>query len=415
MILDKYSFGIGDRFGHQGKAQLQAIIKARDAGVDITPVWNKSHREHTIVKTDPDSVRSEADNAVRQLNWRGPYYVDADHINLSNVDLFMDSSDFFTLDVADFMEKKANQTDIEAFVGKYKKYRGLLDIEGIETAITITEDLIRAIAEKVLGAVKEAGKIYRHIEAAKGRDNFITEVSMDETLLPQKPVELLFILAALADEGIPVKTIAPKFTGRFNKGVDYVGDIAQFEKEFNENLAVIAFAIREFDLPKSLKLSIHSGSDKFSIYAPINRAIKKYDVGLHLKTAGTTWLGELIGLSLAGGNGLEMAKEIYIKAFGRFDELCEPYANVIDIEKSKLPLPESVKRWTSQEYAFTLQHDRSCNYYNRDFRQLLHVGYKIAAEIGQEYLNAIERYEDIIAGCVSENIFERHIKPLFLE
>ncbi len=238
---------------------------------------------------------------------------------------------------------------------------------------------------------------------------------MDEADQPQKPIEIFFILAAIAEKAIPVQTIAPRFTGRFNKGVDYVGDIAQFEKEFTENLAVIAFSIKEFNLPENLKLSIHSGSDKFSIYAPINRVLKKFDAGLHLKTAGTTWLEELIGLSLAGGDGLEIAKEIYIKAFDRFDELCEPYANVIDIEKAKLPLPQSVKLWTSQEYASTLQHEKSCKYYNKDFRQLLHVGYKIAAEIGEEYVNAIKRHKDIIAGCVSENIFERHIKPLFLE
>ena len=352
---------------------------------------------------------------MKQLAWEDAYYVDADHINLSNVDLFIDSSDFFTIDVADFIGKKADDGDINDFVQRYKKYIGFLDIKGIDKSIEITKDSIREIAGKVLAAVKEAGRIYRHIETKKGKDNFIAEVSMDETDQPQKPIEIFFILAAIAEQAIPAWTIAPKFTGRFNKGVDYVGDIAQFEKEFTENLAVIAFSIKEFDLPKNLKLSIHSGSDKFSIYGPINRAIKKFDAGLHLKTAGTTWLEELIGLSLAGGDGLEIAKEIYIKAFDRFDELCEPYASVIDIEKANLPSPESVKRWTSRQYASALQHDKSCENYNKDFRQLLHVGYKIAAEIGEEYTDAIKRHEDIIAGCVSENIFQRHIKPLFLE
>jgi len=83
MILEKYSLGIGDRFGHQGKAQLQAIIRAKKEGVNITPVWNKSHREHTIIKTSPGDVRIEADETVKALGWSGSYCVDADHIGLN--------------------------------------------------------------------------------------------------------------------------------------------------------------------------------------------------------------------------------------------------------------------------------------------------------------------------------------------
>src|SRR6202044_1502107 len=99
----------------------------------------------------------------------------------------------------------------------------------------------------------------------KGEGKFVSEISMDETDSPQTPVELLIILAAIADEKIPIQTIAPKFAGRFNKGVDYVGDVKQFSKEFEEDLAAIAFAIQRYGLPNNLKLSVHSGSDKFSI------------------------------------------------------------------------------------------------------------------------------------------------------
>ena len=415
MNLEKYSFGIGDRFGHQGRAQLQAIIKAKQACIDITPVWNKSHREHTIIGTAPGDVRSEADAAVKTLGWGGSYRVDADHIGLKNVDLFIDSSDFFTLDVADFIGEPADEAAIKAFVEKHKNLVGSVQIPGIDEALNITAEQIKAIAAKTLLAVTEAGKIYRHIATTKGAGNFITEVSMDETDQPQTPVEMLFILAAIADEGIPAQTIAPKFTGRFNKGVDYVGDVAQFGKEFEEDLAVIAFAVKEFGLPKELKLSVHSGSDKFSIYGPINKALKKFGAGLHLKTAGTTWLEELIGLALAGGEGLSISKEVYTNALGRFDELCGPYATVIDIDKSGLPSPETVEKWSGEQYADALRHDQSCASYNRNFRQLLHVGYKVAAEMGDEFLDALKRYEETIAQNVTQNIFERHIKPIFMD
>ncbi|MFC1794669.1 tagaturonate epimerase family protein [Planctomycetota bacterium] len=415
MILEKYSFGIGDRFCHQGKAQLSALMKAKEQGLSITPVWNKSHREHTIIGTKPADTRQEALDAVKALQWDGPYYVDADHIGPSNVDQFIESSDFFTLDVADFIDQPADKADVDAFIKKYSKYIGSFTIDGIEHTLDITEEKISVIAGKFLLAVRQADEIYRHIAEAKGTGNFITEVSMDETDQPQTPVEMLFILAAIADEGIPAQTIAPKFTGRFNKGVDYVGDVTAFAKEFEEDLAVVAFAVGEFGLPENLKLSIHSGSDKFSIYSPISRALKKFDAGLHVKTAGTTWLEELIGLAMAAPDGLSIAKEVYTKAINRFDELCGPYATVIDIDTAELPTAEQVETWDGQSFASALRHDQSCEQYNPNFRQLLHVAYKIAAEMGTRFSDALDRHESIIAENVAENIYERHVRPLFME
>jgi hypothetical protein len=415
MKLEKYSFGIGDRFARQGKAQLAAIIKAKQQGLNITPVWNKSNREHTIIGTTPQDTRKEADNAVSAAAFEDPYFVDADHIGLNNVDAFIESSDFFTLDVADFMGQPAQESEMQAFIEKHKKFIGSLAIPGIDATFQITQQQVRTIAAKCLLAIKEAGKIYRHIESAKGTGNFITEVSMDETDQPQTPVEMLFILAAIADEGIPAGTIAPKFTGRFNKGVDYVGDVAKFATEFEADVAVVDFATKEFNLPRDLKLSIHSGSDKFSIYGPIAKTLKKFDAGLHLKTAGTTWLEELIGLAMADGDGLSLAKEVYAVAISRIDELCTPYANVIDIDIAALPAPDIVDQWDADTFASTLRHDQSCKNYDLNLRQLLHVAYKIAAEMGPRYFDALEKYTDIIAQNVTENIYERHIKPLFMQ
>jgi len=413
MKLEKYSFGLGDRFGHQGKAQLNALIKAKQEGLDIVPVWNKSHREHTIIGTYPCDVRTEADAAVERLNWAGSYYVDADHINMSNVDLFIESSNFFTLDVADYIGKVPSRDDQKRFRDSALKYAGTLNIPDIQEKFAITEEDIDRIGSKFLFAVKEAGRIYCHIEQAKGKDNFITEVSMDESDAPQSPVELFFVLLMIAEEKIPAQTIAPKFTGRFNKGVDYTGDVAQFEKEFNQDIAVTNFAIKEFALPGNLKLSVHSGSDKFSIYGPINKALKRFDAGVHIKTAGTTWLEELIGLAQAGQEGLEIAKAIYNESLTRFDELCEPYATVIDIDKNKLLSLDDIEKWDGQTFAAALRHDQTCSSYNPDFRQLLHVGYKIAAQMGDRYLDAVQRYEQTIASNVTDNIYQRHILPVF--
>jgi hypothetical protein len=275
--------------------------------------------------------------------------------------------------------------------------------------------MLTDIYRKYLTAIKEASAIYKQICLQKDKETFVTEVSLDENLEPQSPVELFFILLGLAKEGIPVQTIAPKFTGRFNKGVDYVGDLEQFTREFEDDIAVTQFAISEFGLPSSLKLSVHSGSDKFSLYKPIHNALKKFDAGLHLKTAGTTWLEEVIGLAESGGEGLEIAKLIYASAYTRREELMKPYATVVDINFEKLPTPETVAEWTGERFANTLRHEQSHPLFNINFRQLLHVSFKLAAEMGERYTNALKQYAEIVGKNVTENIFDRHLKPLFLD
>jgi hypothetical protein len=387
---------------------------AAERRVEVIPVWNKSNREHGVVGSEPASVRAAADAAVRDLGWKRPYHVDADHINLSTVDRFLPASDFFTLDVAAAIGQPPAPADLEAFLERHPELVGRLTIPGIEKPLETTRQSIAEIVRRYLFAAQEAGRIYRHIAERKGPGAFITEVSMDETDLPQTPPQLLVILAAISDAGIPIQTIAPKFTGRFNKGVDYVGDLAQFEKEFNDDLAVIAHAVQQYGLPANLKLSVHSGSDKFSIYPAIRHALQHHNAGVHVKTAGTNWLEELIGLAESGGEGLALAKEIYTNAFAHRDALCEPYAAVIDIDFARLPAPETVNRWSSAQYTSALRHDQSNPAFDSNLRQLLHVGYKEAAKMGPRYLEMLVRCEAQISRNVTENLFERHIRPLFL-
>jgi hypothetical protein len=412
--LEKYTLGVGDRFAHQAKAQLRACVQAAGAGVEVTPVWNKSYREHGIVGSKPPSVLAAAELAVRELGWGKAFHVDADHIRLDIVDEFIETSDFYTLDVADSIGEPAPDEDVRAFVGRHPELIGRIEIPGIGEPFETTQAEIERIARKFLKAVQDAGAIYRHVLSVKGEGNFIAEVSMDETDTPQTPPELLVILAAIADERIPAQTVAPKFTGRFNKGVDYVGDVAQFEKEFNEDIAVISHAVKTYELPANLKLSVHSGSDKFSIYEPIRRALARTGAGIHVKTAGTTWLEEIIGLAEAGGEGLRLAKEIYQKALADIDALCAPYATVIDIDRSTLPTAEEVEGWTSEQYVGALRHDQSNPLYNPSLRQLLHVGYKVAAKMGDRYLGLLRENEEVVGRNVTENLYDRHIKPLFI-
>ena len=118
--------------------------------------------------------------AVKYLGWEGPYFVDADHINLSNVDRFIDHCDFFTLDVAMYIGNPSNAGEIKAFKESCADMGKSIAIPGIPEPILISDELLDSVAGKYLAAIKEAGRIYRHIREAKGEGNFVTEVSMGE-------------------------------------------------------------------------------------------------------------------------------------------------------------------------------------------------------------------------------------------
>ena len=411
--LGKYSIGMGDRFGHQGHAQLRAIIEAGKKGIDITPVWNKSNREHSIIGTEPGDVRKEADEVTKRAGFNKPYFVDADHINLDTVDRFIESSDFFTIDVASYIGKRAGKDEIRAFLQGADKYAGRLIIPGIKKPFEVNIKQITEIAGRYLFAAIKAWETFRKIEKAKGRGTFIAEVSMDEVPHPQTPVELFFILMMLGDEGIPVQTIAPKFSGRFNKGVDYVGDTDDFKEEFEADLMVIDYAVKEFGLPDNLKMSIHSGSDKFRLYPLIGSVVRKHNKGFHLKTAGTTWLEEVTGLAESGGPAFEFVREIYCKSLDKSEELCAPYADVIDINISKLPSKQVVSGWDGKKFAGALRHVPGNPSYNPNMRQLMHVAYKMAAERMDEYFSLLKENEKTVSNCVFENMYRRHICRLF--
>ena len=352
---------------------------------------------------------------MRSLGWSRPYFLDADHINLNTFERFLAPCDFFTIDVADNIGQKSDPDQIARFVARHPELQGTLHIPEIDQPFHLDKTSVERVATQFLAAVQHAGEIFRAIAKRKGEDNFVAEISLDETDTPQTPAELLIILAAIADESIPVQTIAPKFTGRFNKGVDYSGDVSQFAREFREDLATIAYAVKQYRLATNLKLSVHSGSDKFSIYPSIREGLAEFGAGVHVKTAGTTWLEEVVGLAEAGGEGLVLAKQIYAEAFAHAAELCAPYATVIDIDTGKLPSPDDVSRWNSEQVAHALRHDLHNPAYNPNVRQLLHVGFKIAARMGSRYTDALEANREIISRNVTHNLFERHIRPLFLQ
>src|SRR5215831_4520812 len=130
--LEEYSIGVGDRFGMQAEAQLRACILLEQDGVKVTPVWNKSNREHIIIGSEPADTRLAADSAVRKLGWKGAYCVDADHVRLETVDRFIAHSDYFTLDVGDAIGAPVPAETIEKFLTRHSELREPISFPGLE-------------------------------------------------------------------------------------------------------------------------------------------------------------------------------------------------------------------------------------------------------------------------------------------
>lgn len=404
---------MGDRFGRQGKAQLQSVLDARKSGMDVAPVWNKSKREHTLIGTEPQSLRDEADAAVQALGYNGPYFVDADHITIQTVDDFLSCSDFFTLDVADSLGHPPASEENSARYREALKGLGEVSIEGLDEPIVFDEAAAEQIVSNYGLAIEAAKELFEKIALSRTDGKFAIEVSMDETETPQGPKELLGILRLLSLEQVPAQTVAPKFTGRFNKGVDYVGDVDQFRSEFEADLLVVGHAIEHFGMPESLKLSVHSGSDKFSLYPVIKELVAKHNAGLHLKTAGTTWLEEVIGLAESGGEGLAFIKDLYVEALQHFDELTGPYATVLDIDPSQLPGAEEAGQWTSEDVIAMVAHDPGHPRFNSGLRQFFHVAFKLAAKAGDRYYNLLDANAVVINRRVYDNLHDKHIVKVF--
>ncbi len=409
MHLSRFSIGTGDRFGLEGEAQIAAFKALRERGGDADIVWNKSNREHVIIGSSPADQERAAAESIRNTAWNGKWFVDADHITMKTVDWFIPHCNFFTIDVAETIGTPASPDARNTYLA-----RAAFLLNKGSAPVEVTKSDLETVADKFLTAVQEAGITYRHIAERRAPGSFVVELSMDETDTPQTPGQVAAILVAVAAEKLPIATFAPRFPGKFLKGVDYVGDVAEFMRSFEAETKIVQWAPKALGLPEDLKLSIHTGSDKYKLYKGIHEIITRLGAGVHLKTAGTTWLEEIVGLAEAGGDGLAIAKRVYTSAYVRIDELTAPYANVVEIDRSRLPKPEEVATWDSVTFVSALRHEPGSSTMRSDMRQLMHVGFRIAAEMGDEYLSALRVYRESVARNVRNNLFERHLVPLIL-
>ena len=413
LTLNKYSFGFGDRFSLHSNAFFNALKQAHDNGIQITPIWNKSIREYSILGDKPAQIKSKVDVLMKQHDWCKKYIIDADHINNENLDEFIDYCDYFTIDVSVYIRKLAHYDEMDSFIKYNQKYIGRMNVPGMSETFQVFENMITSFAGMYLLAAQKAGEIYELIKQKKGHANFITEISMDEVHYSHSPLELFFILNALAYYNVDFQLISPKFIGRFNKNIDYNGDTNKFKAELEMYLKMINFAIEEFHLNPNLKLSIHSGSDKFLIYPIIKEVLKEFGAGIHVKTSGIGWLESIIVLSEKEGKYFSFVKDIYNESYENFSDLVVPYDKVIDINKSKLPSPEEFKSIEGKQFKAFLDNHPENDRYNPTLRQFMSCAYITAASHKETYQELVKEHLEEINARISEKLYKWHFEKIF--
>lgn len=286
------SFGFGDRLGLATPGHIAAL---RQSPLDIQPIFSQqSVRENVRTGRTPQEVMDDAMRAVEAAGWDKPWGADADH--LKTVDELPDFVDagytFYTVDPGGYVDNDADTDILAVLHEKAKRYdfAALMDLylsddTDIGFGVFDEEKLLRAVV-KYGQAIQHTIVMYRRLCDLK--DNFDFEVSVDETEAPTTPLEHFFIVKELARAGVQFTSLAPRFIGRFEKGVDYIGDLGALDAELAKHAAVT----RQFG---TYKLSLHSGSDKFSVYPLI---VKHWGRRVHVKTAGTSYLEALRTLAV---------------------------------------------------------------------------------------------------------------------
>ncbi len=279
------SFGFGDRLGLATPGHIAAV-----KGTKFAPIFaQQSVRENARTGRTPQQVLDDAKRAVEAAKWDAPWGADADHLKtVADLPPFVAAGyTFFTVDpgahvdnAADtdplpVLQEKAGGTDLDQLSDRYLRPAGKQPWGEFDP-----QKLLRAEV-KYGQAIRHTVGMYRRLSQMK--DNFDFEVSVDETDSPTTPLEHFFIASELTWQGVRFTSLAPRFIGRFEKGVDYIGDLSALDAELAKHSAVTAHF-------GTYKLSLHSGSDKFSVYPLIS---KHWGEHLHVKTAGTSYLEAL--------------------------------------------------------------------------------------------------------------------------
>ena len=395
----KLSAGCGDRLGPATPGHIRAI---RNAGTIAPILAQQSMRENARTGRSPQQVLDDAMWGVFQEGWREPWGADADHLmTTADVDLCVAAGyTFFTVDPGEHVDNEAHSAPMEVLRDKvhalpwsdladspkqfHERYLGVeFDVEG--WAIVFDETTLARAAAKYGRAVAHTTRMYRHLASVMGGRSFELEVSVDETETPTSPHEHYFVASELGRLGVQWVSLAPRYVGRFEKGVDYIGDLDQFDREMAKH-AAIARVLGPY------KLSIHSGSDKFSVYPIYSQHAGKL---VHLKTAGTSYLEALRAIAAVDPS---LFREILALALACYDEDRATYH--VSAQLEKVPCPEEL---ADEDLAGVLD--------QFDGREVLHVTFgSVMDQLGTDLLAALDANEEAYYEALEVH-FDRHLAP----
>ncbi len=394
------SAGMGDRLGLATPGHVRAL---RAVDGNIAPIFaQQSMREMARTGRTPQQVMDDATWGVFSEGWQQGMGADADHLKTTDdIDICLSAGfTFFTIDPGAYVDGRAEQAspgDLQELAGRLPRdvQPGASGLQGgaflIESlSITFDESTLLRAAVKYGRAVSHVASMYHHLEHVAGRRPFELEVSVDETDQPTTHAEHIYVASELKRLGVKWVSLAPRFVGRFEKGVDYIGDVKAFESDISGHAAIA----RQFG---PYKLSLHSGSDKFSIY---DAAMRQTRGLVHLKTAGTSYLE---ALRTAAAVDLDLLCEIYTFARERYETDRATYH--VSAQLARAPEPASVRDWPALLDQF-------------DAREILHVTYgSVLTEMADgcprfhdRLLSLLHKRPDAYAANL-ESHFVRHLKP----
>jgi hypothetical protein len=396
------SFGFGDRLGSATPGHIQSLRKAvKDK--PIAPIFaQQSVRENTRTGRTPQQVMDFAMWGILQEGWQTPWGADADHVKeIADLLPFVKAGyTFYTIDPSDQVDNEAQTTSLAGLREKAAQipwdklditYDALLrsycqaPVKLADLTLIFDEEILLRALVKYGRAIAHSLDVATALNRQMPGQTYDLELSVDETDTPTSIHEHYFIANELLKRDVPIVSLAPRFVGKFQKGVDYMGNLAEFEAELSQHVAIL----RHFD---SYKLSIHTGSDKFSIYSLINKHAQGY---IHVKTAGTSYL-EALRVIAKREPGL--LRDMLDLARSRFEQDRKSY--YIDGQLSKVPANEDLR-----------DSDLPGLFEQFDARQVLHVTFgSILDQYGDVLQSLIASYEeDYRAGL--EKHFARHLAP----
>lgn len=401
------SAGFGDRLGVATPGHLHAL---REAGGHIAPIpAQQSIREMTRTGRSPQQVFDDAMWGVFSEGWRSGFAADADHLkSTEDIDRCMAAGyTFYTFDPGEHVDNTADTAPVATLYQKFKelpwatledspsdlfaRYRTPLDVEG--QVLRFDDESLARAAVKYGHAIAHVVKLYHHLATVGSGRAWEVEISVDETETPTTHAEHIYLATELRRLGVRWVSLAPRYVGRFEKGVDYIGDLAAFSANFAIH-AAIARILGPY------KLSLHSGSDKFSIYEIAARETRGL---VHLKTAGTSYLEALRTLAQVQPT---LLRDIYAFSLDHYETDRASYHVSADMHRAPTPtnLPDAAVPMLLDQF---------------DARQILHVTFGSVLMAQQpdgrscfydQMMQVLHAHTEAYAGNLQSH-FLRHLGP----